>query len=266
MPPRPRLPFRRAAHRRWRSRQRFRAADARGACYRGSDAWFRDDGNSGARRSVSGVDGFSEPPVQARPDDRASRIEVLAVDEAGDQRRGSGHGRNRAEVIIQAFDLGRPIAGKGPFQSAAERPTVQCGGRGRGITDRHEVMGLMDADRPISETAGGVNQGAIEGDAEAAPKGSDPGDFFVGSEARTGAAVAEADDGEWTGDVGRALERRSLEVRFEPQHHSGRLPVVAKLPAADESVAFDKPARNDVAALSLPRSRPSEAERYATIL
>src|SRR5258708_24483619 len=116
-------------------------------------------------------------------------------------------------MVVGAPAFDEQVPGKAQFEAAADCPPVEGAGGGGCISDRGEDVGLRGAHCAVSKAAGRIDQGTVECHAEAAAKGADPGNRFLRGEAGTGAAAAEADDVEWTGDGRRTLDRRSLEVR-----------------------------------------------------
>jgi hypothetical protein len=72
----------------------------------------------------------AEPPVDPDAGDRAFDVEGLDLEVVVVGHRDGGGG-NRAEIVEDPLDLGRPVAGKGIFDAAAGRPAghgAGCGG------------------------------------------------------------------------------------------------------------------------------------------
>src|SRR5438067_5326858 len=122
-------------------------------------------------RSVAIEDRAGELVVQAAANDVFLEADIVH------QRRRAGV--EAAEVDPEIFDLGRPVAHEGVFNTKAVDPTHLAfggGGQGRGAQDR-QSDGARRFDVAVSAAGGDVWQPAIEGVAGPAAERGEPGVF-----------------------------------------------------------------------------------------
>ena len=121
-------------------------------------------------------------------------------------------------------------AGVGAAAAAGEHGSV-----------RSDESGAAVADIAVSETAGGVDEGAVEGEAGASAHGAEP----VAVVAVTGETLTEV--------AAAAAEIGVLDVRLETDDELAELIVVADLATADEAAvaaaAADKPSTGSMKVL-----------------
>lgn len=91
-----------------------------------------------------------------------------------------------ASVDVKIFNLSAPVWRKHPFDAAAERPTGPC----RIVANRHSKRGRGQFIIDVGKSAGRVDHGPIKCISDAAPNGSEPGQFLVNSDAQRGVRAA----------------------------------------------------------------------------
>ena len=135
---------------------------------------------------------------------------------------GAAAGVEAAEIDVEIFDLGAPVAQEGVFEAAADGPAeLVAGCRGRDAANG-VVVALTSA---VGAAAGDVRQPAIEGIADPAAEGGEP--------VVRGLAGDNARD---AGDA--ALHVGPAEVAFEAVDDRAGLIVVAKRAADQEALGF----------------------------
>src|ERR1019366_7124900 len=136
----------------------------------------------------------------------------------GRARRGA-HESGRAEIDVEIFDLGAPIAVDAVFQAGAGGPAyIGVGGRaGR----------LHRLDVTVGDSAGDIRQPAIKRVADPCARRADP--------ALLGLALAAAIGGTDAPRAGSAaLDAHPVGISFDAEHDGTGLPIVAEL-SADHS-------------------------------
>src|ERR1041385_6690460 len=126
---------------------------------------FRSDASVRSTRSVVREDRSGEPVVQAGANDVF--LEADIVHDRGDR------GIEAAEIDVEIFKLGAPVAEEGVFDAGAGGPAeLVVRRRSREASERHVDGGL---DLAVGAAAGDVRQPAVEGVAEPAAECGEPG-------------------------------------------------------------------------------------------
>src|SRR5262245_43805386 len=140
---------------------------------------------------------------------------------------GSGEARKRfiAEPKKIIFELCRPIGSEGIFEAATDQPTTG----GIGCADRGTGCQLCDPGLVAdpATTSLDVDQGAVQGEADAAGQRGDP----LGVRRR----VQRAGDAR-QGNIAGGIDRGPIEIPLDAEHEVSHLVIVADLNAADEPV------------------------------
>src|SRR4029077_14931665 len=152
----------------------------------------------------------------------------VPVGKVGGRNRGAGHREVvelRSEIDEIVFDLGRPIRQEGIFYAHANGPAVAVhaelareGGRKRRLSDIRNGLAFS----PPGATALEVDEGPVDRRADPAGERRQAFDLRAAIHEECG-RVAQA----VAGDVAPAS------IRFEPEQHPSRLPVVADLAAGE---------------------------------
>src|SRR6478609_9498401 len=143
-----------------------------------------------------------------------------------------------AGIDVEAFDLGRPVVGEGVFDTAADGPA----GVARRVAGQR--VGVQAA---IGQTAGDVDQGPVEGIADAGAHGAEIG------------AVTAAS----TGPPGVLAPRHAtacidiLDIGLKAVDDRAGLPVIADLAATDEPAITTADTAQDAGRAS---SRPVDGD------
>ena len=132
---------------------------------------------AGAARSIAREDrrAGTEFVIEAGAEDIGAKVHVDRPGRAAIADAAAG----AAEIDIEIFELGGPVAGDGEFHAAAERPAGAGAARFR---QRIEVR----ADLAEGKTAGEIRHEAVAGEAEAPARGAEPRIFRDAAGARAG--------------------------------------------------------------------------------